>query len=183
MSRLTTRHLAIAALFTALLSASAYFAVPIGAVPLTMQVFVVLLAGMMLGPRLAALSVVAYLLLGLVAPVYSGGTAGLAILFGPTGGYLFGFILAALVTGAAAGRHSASAGRRLAAALAGLVPIYALGAGWLALQLDLGPAAAVASGVVPFIWVDVLKAFAAALAAKALVSLPLDLPAASKRAH
>ena len=108
MSRLTTRELAVAALFTALLSVSAYIAIPIGSVPFTLQVFVVLLAGMVLGPRLGALSVVAYLVLGLVAPVYSGGTSGLGVLFGPTGGYLFGFIAAAVVTGLIAGRPDAA---------------------------------------------------------------------------
>ena len=57
--------------------------------------------------------------------------------------------------------------RLLLAGLAGLVPIYALGATWLALQLDMTPGAAVLTGVVPFVWLDVLKAVAAALTARA----------------
>jgi biotin transport system substrate-specific component len=183
LSYLTTRELAVAALFTALLSVSAYIAIPIGAVPFTLQVFVVLLAGMVLGPRLGALSVVAYLVLGLVAPVYSGGTSGLGVLFGPTGGYLFGFIAAAVVTGVIAGRPDARLPRLLTAGLVGLAPIYVLGVTWLALQLHLTPAAAVAGGVAPFIWVDILKAIAAAFTARALVSLPLRLPAATRRAR
>ena len=65
----------------------------------------------------------------------------------------------------------------------GLAPIYLLGAAWLALQLHLTPAAAVASGVAPFIWVDILKAVAAAFTARALVSLSLGLPAAPRRAR
>ncbi len=183
MSRLTTRELAVAALFTALLSVSAYIAIPVGSVPFTLQVYVVLLAGMILGPRLGTLSVIAYLLLGLVAPVYSGGTSGLGVLFGPTGGYLFGFVAAALVTGLVAGRPGAGLPRLLTAGLVGLVPVYLLGAIWLALQLHLTPAAAVTSGVAPFIWVDIVKAVAAAFTARALVSLPLGLPAASRRAR
>jgi biotin transport system substrate-specific component len=175
--------LAVAALFTALLSVSAYVAIPVGSVPFTLQVYVVLLAGMVLGPRLGALSVVAYLLLGLVAPVYSGGTSGLGVLLGPTGGYLFGFIAAAVVVGLIAGAPGAGLPRLVVASLVGLAPIYALGATWLALQLHLTPAAAVMSGVAPFIWVDIAKAIAAAFTAKALVSLPLDLPAAPKRAR
>jgi biotin transport system substrate-specific component len=183
LSRLTTRELAVAALFTALLSVSAYVAIPVGSVPFTLQVYVVLLAGMMLGPRLGALSVVAYLVLGLVAPVYAGGTSGLGALFGPTGGYLLGFVTAAVVVGLVAHRPDARLPRLLGASLAGLATIYALGACWLALQLHLTPAAAVASGVAPFIWIDVLKAIAAALTARALVSLPLGLPAAPRRAR
>jgi len=173
----------VAALFTALLSVSAYIAIPVGSVPFTLQVYVVLLAGMVLGPRLGALSVIAYLLLGLVAPVYSGGTSGLGVLFGPTGGYLFGFIAAAVVTGLIAGRPDAETPRLLIASLLGLAPIYALGAAWLALQLHLTPAATVSSGVAPFILVDIVKAVAAAFTARALVSLPLGLPAAPRRAR
>ena len=181
MSRLTTRELAVAALFTALLAVSAYISIPIGSVPFTLQVFVVLLAGMVLGPRLGLLSVLAYLILGLVAPVYSGGGSGLGVLFGPTGGYLIGFIPAVLLTGALAGRGGAGLVRLTLAGLAGVVPIYALGTAWLAVQLDLGLGAAIAAGVAPFLWVDVLKALAAALVARALVSLPLGLPAATTR--
>jgi biotin transport system substrate-specific component len=183
LSRLTTRELAIAGLFTALLSVSAYIAIPVGSVPFTLQVYVVLLAGMVLGPRLGALSVVAYLLLGLVAPVYSGGTSGVGVLFGPTGGYLIGFVMAALVAGVLAAGPDAGVSRLLVAGLGGVVPIYLLGATWLALQLHLPAGAAVAGGVAPFIWVDVLKAGAAALTARALVSLPLGLPAATRRAR
>ena len=71
---LTTRELTSAALFTALIAGGALVSIPIGTVPFTLQVLFVLLAGMLLGPRLAALSVLAYLALGLVAPVYAGGT-------------------------------------------------------------------------------------------------------------
>ena len=86
MPLLTTRELATAALFTAILAASAFVAIPAGSVPFTLQVYVVLLAGMVLGPRLGVLSVLAYLVLGLVSPVYAGGASGLGALFGPTGG-------------------------------------------------------------------------------------------------
>ena len=171
----------MAALFTALLSVSAFIAIPVGSVPFTLQVYVVLLAGMMLGPRLGALSVAAYLVLGLVAPVYSGGASGLGALFGPTGGYLMGFIAGVLVTGLIAHRRGATLPTLIVAGLAGLVPIYVLGAAWLALQLGLGPRASLVTGVAPFIWVDILKAIAAGLTARALVSLPLGLPAESWR--
>ena len=181
MTRLTTRELATAALFTAILAASAFVAIPVGSVPFTLQVYVVLLAGMVLGPRLGVLSVLAYLVLGLVAPVYAGGASGLGALFGPTGGYLFGFIGAALVSGLIAGTGERRMRRLLIAGLGGLVPIYVLGPVWLALQLDLTTGAAVLTGVVPFVWLDVMKAVAAGLTARALVSLPLGLPVATPR--
>jgi biotin transport system substrate-specific component len=181
LTTLTTREIAVAALFTALLAVSAFVAVPVGSVPFTLQVLVVLLAGMLLGPRLGLLSVSAYLVLGLLAPVYAGGSSGLGVLAGPTGGYLWGFLLAAVVSGAVASSGEPTLPRLLLAAVAGLLPIYALGATWLALQLDLSLQAAVTAGVVPFVWIDLIKAAAAALAARALVTLPLGLPAVRPR--
>jgi biotin transport system substrate-specific component len=181
LSHLTTRELATAALFTAILSVAAFVAIPVGSVPFTLQVFVVLLAGMALGPRLGALSVIAYLILGMVAPVYAGGASGLGALVGPTGGYLIGFVGGAIVAGLIAERGGRTLPRLLVAGLAGLVPIYVIGAAWLAAQLQLTPGAAVLTGIVPFVWLDVLKAVAAALTARALVSLPLGLPAATRR--
>jgi len=182
LSRATTRELTYAALFTALIAGGAFVALPIGSVPFTLQVLFVLLAGMLLGPRLAALSTLAYLALGLVAPVYAGGTSGLGVLFGPTGGYLWGFVLAALVTGAVCGQGRTSLARFVGAGLLGLLPIYALGAVWLAAQLHIGMDAALVMGVAPFVWLDVLKAVAAGLAARSVVSLPLGLPA-PQRGH
>lgn len=176
MSSVSTRELTYAALFTALIAGGALVAIPIGSVPFTLQVLFVLLAGMLLGPRLAALSVLAYLALGLFAPVYAGGTSGLGVLLGPTGGYLWGFVLAALVTGALSAPGQASLARFVGAGLLGLVPIYALGAVWLAAQLHIGMGTALATGVAPFVWLDVLKAVTAGLAARSLVNLPLGLP-------
>jgi biotin transport system substrate-specific component len=181
LSPLTTREIAVAALFTALLAVSAFIAVPLGSVPFTLQVFVVLLSGMVLGPRLGLLSVLAYLVLGLLAPVYAGGASGLGVLFGPTGGYLWGFVPAVIVSGAVAGAGTGTLPRLVLAGVAGLVPIYALGATWLAMQLDLSPSTAVLTGVVPFLWIDLVKALGSALTARGLVTLPLGLPAESRR--
>ena len=169
--------MAYAALFASLIAASAFLAIPLGPVPFTLQVLVVLLAGLVLGPRGGALAVGAYLVLGLVAPVYAGGTSGLATLFGPTGGYLWGFVLGAFLAGSLARRTGAGLIGLTVAALAGLVPIYLLGTVWLALQLDLGAGAAIAAGALPFVAADLVKAGAAALAARSLLSLPLGLPA------
>lgn len=177
MSPLTAREIAYTALFSALIAGGSFVAIPLGPVPLTLQVMFVLLAGMVLGPRLGALSVLAYLVLGLLAPVYAGGTSGAGVLFGPTGGYLWGFVAGAALAGLAARRRpDPGLPFFVVAGLAGLVPIYALGAVWLAFQLHLDPAAAVTAGVAPFVWGDVLKVLAAALAARSTVSLPLGLP-------
>jgi biotin transport system substrate-specific component len=170
------REVAYAALFAALIAAGAFVAIPLGPVPFTLQVLVVLLAGLVLGPRSGALAVSAYLVLGLIAPVYAGGTSGVGVLFGPTGGYLWGFVLGAVTSGVVARRTGPGFLGLTVAALAGLVPIYVLGTAWLALQLQLSAGAAVAAGALPFLAADLVKAGAAALAARSLLSLPLGLP-------
>ncbi|MEI6724873.1 MAG: biotin transporter BioY [Actinomycetes bacterium] len=176
MPHTTTRELTYVALFAALIAVGAFVSVPVGAVPFTLQVLFVLLASMMLGPRLGAVSVAAYLVLGLIAPVYAGGSSGIGVLFGPTGGFLWGFVLAAVLTGAIASLRPRTLWAVMVAGLAGITPIYALGAVWLALQAHITLGAALAVGVVPFVWTDALKAIGAGLIARSLVSLPLGLP-------
>lgn len=177
MLRLSARDITYVALFSALVAGGALVTIPLGAVPFTLQVLFVLLAGIVLGPRLGVLSVVVYLCLGLIAPVYHGGTSGLGVLFGPTGGYLWGFLPAVILTGLLATGGRASLPRLVAAGVLGLVPIYVLGTVWLALQLHLGAGAAITAGVTPFIALDLAKAVVAGLAARSLVTLPLNLPA------
>jgi biotin transport system substrate-specific component len=174
---LRTRELVLAGMFAALLAVGALVSIPIGPVPFTLQVFVVLLAAMVLGPRLAILAVAGYLVLGLVAPVFSGGASGVAVLVGPTAGYLWGFLPAVLVTGALARRARSLPGVFVAGA-AGLVPVYALGVLWLWASLDTASVHVVlVGGVLQFLPLDLMKAALAAAVAGSLVSLPLGLPA------
>jgi len=180
---LSTRDLAVGALFAAMIAAGALVTLPmIGPVPFTLQVLFVLLAGLVLGARLGALSVLAYVIAGLAAPVYAQGASGPGALFGPAGGYLVGFVVAAFLVGVLAERWRP---RRfvplLSIAIVGLVPIYVIGAGWLALQLHSTNAKTVIwGGIVQFLPADLVKAALAALAARALLSLPLDLGALSR---
>ena len=166
------------ALFTALIAAGAFVTIPLGPVPFTLQTLFVLLAGLVLGPRLGALSVVAYVVLGLVAPVYAGGTSGLGVLFGPTGGYLLGFVLGALVAGAVGRSRDAGTPRLVVGGLAGLLPIYALGATWLAISLHATDLRLVlVGGVLQFLPFDIIKAVVAGVLAHALIKSPIGLPA------
>jgi biotin transport system substrate-specific component len=84
------KRMVFAALFASLTAVGAYMKIPLPLtpVPVTMQVFFVLLAGCMLGSRWGTISMIVYLLLGIVGfPVFAGGASGLGVLFGPTGGY------------------------------------------------------------------------------------------------
>ncbi|MDZ4168089.1 MAG: biotin transporter BioY [Coriobacteriia bacterium] len=161
-----TRDLAAAALLTALLSASAYLVVPLTPVPFTLQVFFVVLAGLLLSPGWAAASMGAYLALGAAGiPVFSGGRGGLGVLAGPTGGYLIGFLLGAVAASLIRSWLGRTALRPIAsdsiAAGTAVFVIYACGVAQLMGVADLSLAQAVVSGVAPFIVFDVAKAVAA----------------------
>ena len=139
------------------LSAQVAIYLPFSPVPITAQTLAVLLIGATLGSRRGALSVSAYLLEGFSGlPVFAGGQAGLLYALGPTGGYLAGFVAAALVTGELAERGW---DRRIAtcflALLAGNVSIYSFGLLWLARLI--GPDKALALGLAPFIPGDLVK--------------------------
>jgi biotin transport system substrate-specific component len=148
------------------LAAQVVVPLPWTPVPLTGQTFAVLLTGALLGPRLGALAMLAYLLEGAAGlPFFRGGAGGYAHLAGPTAGYLFAFPVAAFVTGALAERGW---DRRFltAAAAMFLGSLVILAGGWAWLALATGDAArAFQLGVTPFLVGDVVKI---ALAAAAL---------------
>jgi len=89
-----------ASMFGALTAAGAYMAIPLPLVPMTLQTLFLYIAAGLLGGPLGALSQIIYLILGIIGlPVFAGGKAGIGVLFGPTGGYLIGFVIAAYVIG------------------------------------------------------------------------------------
>lgn len=98
--KLSTKELVLTALFAALTAISAMFSIPIGPVPITLQTFMVILSGIILGSKLGFLSQLIYLLLGLIGlPIFSGGTGGLTSILTPSFGFLLGFPIAAYVIG------------------------------------------------------------------------------------
>jgi biotin transport system substrate-specific component len=139
-------------------------ALPFTPVPVTGQTFAVLLVGAALGAHRGAASLGLYLLEGALGlPFFAGATSGIAILSGPTGGYLFGFIFAAGLVGWLADR---ALERRLWSAipvfLAGQGLIYIFGV--LGLARFMGLVGAFNAGVVPFVVGDILKVLLVAIA-------------------
>ena len=154
-------------LFVAL-AAQVVVPLPFTPVPLTGQTFAVLLTGALLGPRLGALAMLAYLAEGAAGlPFFRGGAGGVGHFAGATAGYLVAFPAAAYVTGYLAERGWDRRFVTAAAAMAlGSLVILACGWAWLALMFK-GGAEAFRLGVAPFLPGDVLKV---ALAAAALPS-------------
>lgn len=162
-----TRSALVVVGFSLLTAAAAQVVVPLPftPVPLTGQTFAVLLTGALLGPRLGALAMIAYLVEGAAGlPFFRGGAGGYAHLSGATAGYLLAFPAAAYVTGALAERGWDRRYLSAAAAMAlGSFVILACGWAWLALMFK-GGAEAFWLGVAPFLPGDVVKiALAAAV--------------------
>jgi len=156
------QKLVLASLMAALIAVGGYLAIPIGPVPIVLQNLFVLVAALLLGSRWASAAVAVYLLAGACGlPVFAGGGGGLGHLFGPRGGYLFGFLAAAWLVGKLSeiSRQQPLA-EILAMAIGGLV-IYAIGVPWLMTLLGLSLGKALAVGMYPFILGDVVKIAAA----------------------
>jgi biotin transport system substrate-specific component len=164
--RVRARDLALVLAAVALTAACAQitFYLPGSAVPITGQTFAVLLSGAALGANRGAAAMLLYVALGMVGvPVYAGGNHGVSIVFGATGGYLVGFLIAGWVVGRLAeARMDRTPVRALPAFLIGSAIIYAIGVPWLAIATHTTLGAAISSGFTPFIPGDLVKAAAAA---------------------
>jgi len=189
---LKTKDLVLVSLFTAMIIVLGLIPpvpVPWVPVPVTLQTFGVMLAGLILGPWRGGLVVLTYVLIAMLGlPVLPGGRAGLAVLAGPTGGFLLGMIPGAFVTGWLAGRlprGDASGGQQsfsivapqvfrfwLASVAGGMLIVYAAGIPWLSMVTGMSLSKA-AWAIVVFIPGDLLKALIAGLVAQRVRRLAL----------
>lgn len=151
------------ALFTALF-AQISIHVPPSPVPITGQTFAVVVAGAALGARRGGASQLLYVLLGLFLPVYADGRSGPDVIWGASGGYLVGFVLAATLVGWLA-EHGADRRPALAflAFVGGQLVIFALGVPWLKVAADMSWSTALHDGFAIFIVGGLIKAAAAGL--------------------
>lgn len=158
------RHLFLIVAGALIVGLCAQVYIPTLPVPFTGQTFGVLVVGGALGFRRGLAALLLYLAIGaLGAPVFSEGRAGLAILQGPTGGYLIGFVVAAALVGRLAELGwDRRLGGSLAAMALGTAVIYALGVPWLKVTLDMTWAEAVDVGMTTFLVWDAAKLAVAA---------------------
>lgn len=149
-----------------MIAACAQIEVPLWPVPVTGQTFGVVVIGALLGSKRGASAVVAYLIQGAAGlPFFAGGAAGAAYLFGPTGGYLIGFVAAAWLVGLLAERGwNRSFWTRCASMAIGTAAIFLFGVIWLAQFVPSG--GLLSAGVIPFLPGAVLKIAAAAVVVK-----------------
>lgn len=126
--KLNTSDLVLCAMFVALISVGAFIRIPIPVVPFTLQLLFTMLAGLLLGGRLGALSVIVYIILGLIGlPIFAEG-GGFSYVLMPSFGYIIGFAVGSFVTGSIANASGAPSLKRLLAAnFAGLGIVYFAG--------------------------------------------------------
>jgi len=163
-----TREMTKMALMVALNCISAYIIIPLpfSLSPIALQTLVVNLTGYVLNAKQAAMTMTVYLLVGLAGvPVFTGGSAGPGKLFGPTGGYLFGFALWAVTLAFLRGKEYSFLRYALIGCIIGVPFIYVFGVVQLQMVTHMGWSKAIMTGALPFIPLDIVKCCAAAYVA------------------
>ncbi len=167
------RDLVLVSLFAAMMCIFSIMRIPLPTpVPFTLQTFGVAITGAILGGYLGAIAMIVYTLLGAIGlPVFSGMTGGPQVLVGPTGGYIFGFIIAAFVIGFCINHFVYRSSNSILKFVStffimtlGLMISYIIGTVQLKFVTGLAWPQAIAAGVLPFILLDLLKMMFATVA-------------------
>lgn len=156
------------ALMVAMNCVSAYIIIPLpfSLSPLALQTMIVNLTGYVLNAKQAFMTMLVYLLVGLAGvPVFTGGSAGPGKLFGPTGGYIIGFLFTAVFLAYFRGEKYNFKSYALLGCVIGIPLIYVFGVVQLKLITGMGWDKAIMTGALPFIPLDIVKCLAAAVIA------------------
>jgi biotin transport system substrate-specific component len=159
-------------IFTAALCVAGPLALPIGKTPVTLSVFVLVAAGYLLGPFWGLVPVAAYILAGAAgAPVFSGHAGGPSILFGPTGGYIFGWLLIVFPAGLFANRFR-NPFAQFSGVIAGELAFYIFGIVWYMAVSKSILVIAILFGVLSFLVGNLIQGVAGFLVGFLLRKLP-----------
>lgn len=156
------------ALMVAMNCVSAYIIIPLpfSLSPIALQTLIVNLTGYVLNAKQAVMTMLVYLLVGLAGvPVFTGGSAGPGKLFGPTGGYIIGFLFTAVFLAYFRGEKYSFKRYALLGCVIGIPLIYVFGVVQLKLITGMGWDKAIMTGALPFIPLDIVKCLAAAVIA------------------
>ena len=173
--RMTTRRIVFTALFAALAAACGFISIPVPGtpIPIVLQNMMVVLDGLLLGPLYGAGAVLLFILAGIIGlPVFSGGTAGIARIMGPTGGFIIGYVFSVLAAGLIAGKpvlgKKTSPVRISLASLCGFVVMYVPGVIHFMRTMDRTLSETMALCVLPYLPGDAVK-----LVLSVLICIPL----------
>ncbi len=155
--------LTVCAMMAAVICIVSPHSIPIGQVPVSLATLIIYVAAWLIGAEGATISVIVYLLLGLVGlPVFSNGEGGIGKLAGPTGGYLIGYILLALMSGLAIRLFKRKVIPAVIGMIAATAVLYAFGTIWFIHQTGFTLGKALTVCVYPFIPFDLIKIVIAA---------------------
>ncbi len=150
-------------LFAALIAVCAWIAIPL-TVSITLQTFAICLTAGLLGWKRGTLTVVIYILLGMIGlPVFTGFKSGIAAVTGPTGGYIVGFIFTALIVGLAADKIGKKLWQNILFMVIGVLVCYLFGTVWFTIAYKVSFASALSTCVFPFLLPDGVKIVLAAV--------------------
>ena len=169
MLKTKTSKIASCALFAALTSILSQVVIPVGPVPINLATFAVFCSGAVLGSKLGALSLVVWAALGILgAPVFTMFRSGPAVLAGPTGGYIIGYMPAAFLTGLILEKFNKNNEIYLyfIAMLSASLIYFTMGTTWFMISTNTSLRQALVICVIPFIPGDLLKMAVAAVLAK-----------------
>lgn len=161
--KISTKDMLLVSLFTALTIVGAMIKIPVGAVPITLQLLFVLLSGMILGAKLGTLSQIIYALLGLIGlPIFSGG-GGPSYILKPSFGFVIGFILTSYIVGKIIEKLKLNIVNILIASFIGIVIIYMIGVPYMyiiinnVMHVKMGLLKALETGCLIFLPADIIK--------------------------
>lgn len=162
MKQTPLQMLIVTALFTAIIGILAQVTIPLPLVPITGQTLAIGLAATILGSRYGTFSAILYLIIGAIGiPVFSQMQSGLGVIFGPTGGFIVGFIPTVYFIGKYLEKLGFTVFNAVVANVLGMFITLVFGTVWLKVVADLSWPAAFMGGFAPFIVVGLLKAFLA----------------------
>jgi len=157
-----TKYMAVSAILSAFICVCAPWAVPFGAVPLTLATLAVYITAGVAGPKQGTLCVFLYILIGAAGiPVFSGFSGGVGILTGVTGGFIIGYLPCAFITGFIIDRARNRKFICPAAMAAGTLVCYAFGLLWYLFVTGADVRTALTACILPFLPCDVIKIAAA----------------------
>lgn len=167
-AKIRTIDIAYIGLFAALITASAQIAIPM-TVSFTLQTFAICLAAGLLGWKRSTLSVIIYIIIGMMGlPVFTGFKSGVAAVAGPTGGFIVGFIFTALISGLLIDKFGHKLWQMIIFMAVGVIACYVFGTVWFIIAYKATIASALATCVVPFLIPDAVKVVLAAVLANRL---------------
>lgn len=164
--KVNVKDVTVIALVTAVICIIAPFSIPIAIspIPITLALFALFLAGIILGKWKGVVCTVIYLLLGMVGlPVFNGFSGGVQKLVGPTGGYLIGYLFLVFFTGLFVEKFPNKIPMYFVGGIIGIIVCYAFGTVWFVLQYKVGFLEALTMCVFPYIPMDLVKLVAAVI--------------------